>query len=28
MNDPQNPKSQWWLTDAPFVGFRVVCETQ
>jgi len=28
MNDPQNPKSLWWLTDAPFVGFRVVCETQ
>jgi len=28
MNDPQNPKSKWWLTDAPFVGFRVVCETQ
>lgn len=26
MNDPQNPKSKWWLTDAPFVGFRVVCE--
>jgi len=26
MNDPQNPKSQWWLTDAPFAGFRVVCE--
>lgn len=26
MNDPQSPKSQWWLTDAPFVGMRVVCE--
>lgn len=25
-SDPQNPKSRWWLTDAPFVGFRVVCE--
>lgn len=25
-SDPQVPKSQWWLTDAPFVGFRVVCE--
>ncbi|PIQ21677.1 MAG: sulfatase-modifying factor protein [Cytophagales bacterium CG18_big_fil_WC_8_21_14_2_50_42_9] len=22
--DPQIPKSQWWFTDAPFVGFRVV----
>jgi len=22
--DPQLPKSLWWLTDAPFVGFRVV----
>ena len=22
--DPQMPKSQWWFTDAPFVGFRVV----
>jgi formylglycine-generating enzyme required for sulfatase activity len=25
-SDPQMPKSKWWLTDAPFVGFRVVCE--
>mgnify|MGYP001333907761 CR=1 FL=1 len=25
--DPQLPKSQWWLSDAPFVGFRVVKET-
>lgn len=24
--DPQLPKSKWWLSDAPFVGFRVVCE--
>lgn len=24
--DPQIPKSVWWLADAPFVGFRVVCE--
>jgi formylglycine-generating enzyme required for sulfatase activity len=24
--DPQFPKSLWWLSDAPFVGFRVVCE--
>ncbi|MEX2404868.1 MAG: SUMF1/EgtB/PvdO family nonheme iron enzyme [Balneolales bacterium] len=22
--DPQLPKSLWWLTDAPFVGFRLV----
>ena len=22
--DPQFPKSRWWLTDAAFVGFRVV----
>lgn len=25
-SDPQIPKSKWWLSDAPFVGFRVVCE--
>jgi len=25
-NDPQNPKSKWWLSDAPFVGFRVLRE--
>ena len=25
-NDPAFPKSRWWLSDAPFVGFRVVCE--
>ncbi|MBX3409750.1 MAG: formylglycine-generating enzyme family protein [Phycisphaeraceae bacterium] len=25
-SDPQMPKSQWWLADAPFVGFRIVCE--
>lgn len=24
--DPQIPKSKWWLSDAPFVGFRVVCD--
>jgi len=24
--DPQNPKSKWWLANAPFVGFRIVCE--
>ncbi len=22
--DPQIPKSLWWLTDAPFVGFRLI----
>ena len=22
--DPQIPKSRWWLSDGPFVGFRVV----
>lgn len=25
--DPQLPKSQWWLSDGPFVGFRIVRET-
>jgi formylglycine-generating enzyme required for sulfatase activity len=25
-SDPQMPKSVWWLADAPFVGFRIVCE--
>ncbi|WP_158551396.1 SUMF1/EgtB/PvdO family nonheme iron enzyme [Rhodohalobacter sp. SW132] len=24
MNDPQLPKSLWWHTNAPFIGFRVV----
>lgn len=24
--DPQSPKSKWWLSDATFVGFRIVCE--
>ena len=24
--DPQYPKSKWWLSDGPFVGFRVVCD--
>ena len=23
-SDPQVPKSKWWNTDAPFVGFRIV----
>lgn len=27
-SDPQIPKSKWWLPDAPFVGFRVVCEVE
>ena len=22
--DPQLPRSNWWLTNAPFVGFRLV----
>jgi hypothetical protein len=25
-SDPQLPKSIWWLADAGFIGFRVVCE--
>lgn len=24
--DPQNPKSRWWLANAPFVGFRLLAE--
>jgi formylglycine-generating enzyme required for sulfatase activity len=24
--DPQIPKSRWWLADANFAGFRVVCD--
>ncbi|MEP6756910.1 MAG: formylglycine-generating enzyme family protein [Chthonomonadales bacterium] len=24
--DPQIPKSRWWLSDAHFAGFRVICE--
>ena len=24
--DPQDPKDHWWLSDAPFTGFRVVCD--
>ena len=27
-SDPQLPKSQWWLSDAPFVGFRLVSVDQ
>jgi formylglycine-generating enzyme required for sulfatase activity len=26
LSDPQDPKSRWWLANASFVGFRVVCE--
>ena len=26
--DPQLPKSRWWLSDGPFVGFRVVTSDQ
>lgn len=26
--DPQIPKSKWWNTDAPFVGFRIVKPTK
>lgn len=26
VSDPQIPKSEWWLADGPFVGFRVVCD--
>ncbi|MFQ5655347.1 MAG: formylglycine-generating enzyme family protein, partial [Planctomycetota bacterium] len=25
-SDPQIPKSRWWLSDAPFIGFRIVRE--
>jgi formylglycine-generating enzyme required for sulfatase activity len=25
-SDPQVPKSQWWMVDCAFVGFRVVCQ--
>ena len=24
--DPQIPKSKWWLSDGPFIGFRIVRE--
>lgn len=24
LRDPQIPKSKWWHTDAPFIGFRIV----
>jgi len=22
--DPQIPRSKWWNTDAPFIGFRII----
>jgi formylglycine-generating enzyme required for sulfatase activity len=28
MRDPQIPKSRWWLSDASFAGFRIVCEDE
>jgi formylglycine-generating enzyme required for sulfatase activity len=24
--DAQSPKSKWWLSDGPHIGFRIVCE--
>ena len=24
VRDPQIPRSKWWNTDAPFIGFRIV----
>jgi hypothetical protein len=24
VRDPQIPKSRWWNTDSPYVGFRLV----
>lgn len=27
MNDPQIPKSKWWLPQIDSIGFRVACET-
>ena len=26
--DPQRPQSIWWMTDADFIGFRVVCPVE
>lgn len=26
--DPQRPQSIWWMTDADYVGFRVVCPVE
>jgi formylglycine-generating enzyme required for sulfatase activity len=28
LRDPRNPKDRWWLSDAPFAGFRVVREAE
>jgi formylglycine-generating enzyme required for sulfatase activity len=28
MNDPQIPKSKWWLPQMDFIGFRVACEVE
>jgi formylglycine-generating enzyme required for sulfatase activity len=28
LRDPQFPKSKWWLSDGPFVGFRLVREPE
>ena len=25
-SDPQIPKSPWWLSDGPMIGFRIVCD--
>ncbi len=25
-SDPQIPKSKWWLSDGPHIGFRIVCD--
>jgi formylglycine-generating enzyme required for sulfatase activity len=25
-DDTQDPKSKWWLSNAPFAGFRLVCD--
>lgn len=25
-SDPQEPKGTWWLADADYIGFRIVCE--
>jgi hypothetical protein len=26
--DPQWPKSSWWMSDAGFVGFRIVTDSK
>jgi len=28
MTDPQIPKSPWWLSDASWVGMRIICEDE